>query len=154
MYTTQGTNDEIVEFGKKYGADQKFVYFDKGHVNGKDSREVYSFLKHKIPAADGTTDIRWNFATFLVDHEGKRYERFDPSMTVGTILTPKIEELIAKKEGDNSSTSQVLKWGQGSWSNDNANVLQQVGERYQRMTAHNALLLLHLTKTHTLIYSC
>jgi glutathione peroxidase-family protein len=102
---TQGTNDEIFDFGKKYGADQKFVYFDKGHVNGKDSREVYSFLKHKIPAADGTTDIRWNFATFLVDHEGNPHARFDPSRTVGTILAPVIDELIAKKERGDSSTN-------------------------------------------------
>lgn len=69
--------------------------FEKGHVNGKDTREVYSFLKTKLPADDGTTDIRWNFAKFLVDHEGNPYKRFGPT-TSPMSMKSDIEELLVK----------------------------------------------------------
>lgn len=95
----QGTNDEILSFAKKYGADEKFVFFEKADVNGEKAREVFSYLKHKLLGSDGTADIRWNFATFLVDHEGIPFKRFDPTTEVYKNLQPEIEILINKKEG-------------------------------------------------------
>lgn len=66
-------------------------------MNGKDTREVYSLLKKALPWEDGTTDIRWNFAKFLVDHEGKPYKRYG-SKTPPMEMKEDIEELLAKKE--------------------------------------------------------
>ncbi len=80
-----------------FGARDKFTWFEKGHVNGKDTREVYSFLKKALPSEDKTTDIRWNFAKFLVDHEGIPFKRFGPK-TNPVDMTADIEELLAKKE--------------------------------------------------------
>lgn len=93
-----GTHEEILEFVEsKFAAKDKFTWFEKGHVNGKDTREVYSFLKQKLPAEDGTSDIRWNFAKFLVDHEGVPTKRFGPKTNPEDMVAD-IEELLAKKE--------------------------------------------------------
>jgi glutathione peroxidase len=66
-------------------------------VNGAETRPVYSFLKSKLPGVDDSRDIRWNFTTFLVDHEGNPSYRFEPSKVVYDALKPALEELIAKK---------------------------------------------------------
>jgi len=92
-----GTDEEILAFvDKNFSAKDKFTWFDKGHVNGKETREVYSFLKRKLPAEDGTTDIRWNFAKFLVDHEGTPFKRYGPK-TNPEDMVKDIEELLAKR---------------------------------------------------------
>ena len=93
----QGTDEEILEFASKYGADKKFNWSTKGHVNGAETRQLYSFLKDKLPSADGTKDIRWNFTTFLIDHEGNPTNRFAPSKTVYDELKPVLEDLLKKK---------------------------------------------------------
>lgn len=55
----KGTHEEILDFVEtKFSAKDKFVWFEKGHVNGKNTREVYSYLKEKLPSDDGTKDIR------------------------------------------------------------------------------------------------
>ena len=93
-----GTNDEILDFvQKKFAAKNKFIWFTKGHVNGKDTREVYSFLKNALPAEDGTLDIRWNFAKFLVDHEGKPYKRYSPQTNPEDMITD-IDAMLQKLE--------------------------------------------------------
>jgi len=92
------SHEKILEFVESnYGAKDKFTWFEKGHVNGKNTREVYSFLKKALPAEDGTTDIRWNFAKFLVDHEGNPFKRYGPQTNPDDII-PDIEELLKKKE--------------------------------------------------------
>ena len=94
----KGTHEEILEFVEKnFGAKDKFTWFEKGHVNGKDTREVYSFLKEKLPSEDGTKDIRWNFAKFLVDHEGMPFKRYSPK-TNPEDMAVDVEALLAKKE--------------------------------------------------------
>ena len=59
-----GTPEEILEFVKKFDEKManKLVFFEKGDVNGKKAREVFAFLKEKLPDEDGTTAIRWNFS--------------------------------------------------------------------------------------------
>ena len=66
-YFSQGTHEEILEFSEKFNARDKFVFFEKADVNGKNAREVFGYLKHKLPNEDGSVDIRWNFANFLVE---------------------------------------------------------------------------------------
>jgi glutathione peroxidase len=61
---------------------------------------VYSFLKQQLPSEDGTVDIRWNFAKFLVDHEGIPYKRFGPK-TNPEDMKGDIEELLTRRNGGN-----------------------------------------------------
>eukprot|EP00527_Entomoneis_sp_CCMP2396_P000539 CAMPEP_0198149722 /NCGR_PEP_ID=MMETSP1443-20131203/47925_1 /TAXON_ID=186043 /ORGANISM="Entomoneis sp., Strain CCMP2396" /LENGTH=77 /DNA_ID=CAMNT_0043814839 /DNA_START=438 /DNA_END=671 /DNA_ORIENTATION=+ len=75
-------------------------FFEKNDVNGANTREVYRYLKQQAPNDDGTTDIRWNFAKFLIDHEGKSIKR---STASPDDLRPEIEALLAKKEAAASS---------------------------------------------------
>lgn len=88
-----------MKFAKKYGADEKFVFFEKADVNGKNSREVFRFLKTALKSPDGTSDIRWNFATFVIDQKGIPVNRFDPSKDVYKNLQPVVDTLLSKKEG-------------------------------------------------------
>lgn len=93
-----GTHEEILEFvERKYGAKDKITFFEKEDVNGKNTREVFSFLKQELPNSDGSTDVRWNFAKFLVDHEGKPFRRFSPQSNPKK-MEIYIEELLKKKE--------------------------------------------------------
>ena len=97
------SHEKILEFVESnFGAKDKFTWFEKGHVNGKKTREVYSFLKEKLPAEDGTTDIRWNFAKFLVDHEGNPFKRYGPQTNPDDMI-PDIEELLKMKEAAETS---------------------------------------------------
>ncbi len=82
---------------RKFGAKDKFTWFEKGHVNGTKTREVYSYLKNKLPSDDGTSDIRWNFAKFLIDHEGNPVSRYG-SKTNPEDMTSDIEGLLKKME--------------------------------------------------------
>ena len=82
-----------MEFVKKWGADEKFVWFEKGDVNGAKTREVYSFLKAALKDSDGNADIGWNFTTFLVDHTGEPVKRFSGSKKIYDILQPIVEDL-------------------------------------------------------------
>lgn len=92
-----GTHEDILNFVDKFNARDKFAWFVKGDVNGAKAREVYSFLKRELPSSDGTSDVRWNFAKFLVDHEGKPYKRFGPK-TPPLDIVDHIEILLKKKE--------------------------------------------------------
>ena len=76
-------------------AADKFAFFEKADVNGKDEREVYSFLKSKCPNDDGSTDVNWNFEKFLVDRSGNPAGRF-VTKTSPSEMPPSIEELINK----------------------------------------------------------
>ena len=96
-----GSHEDILNFADQFGSRDKFTFFEKGQVNGKDTREVFSFLKQKLPSDDGSSDIRWNFAKFLVDHEGNPYKRYSP-MVPPFSMKEDIEVLLRKKEGTSS----------------------------------------------------
>jgi glutathione peroxidase len=93
----KGTHEEILKFVDGFFPHEKFTWFEKGEVNGSGTREVYSFLKRELPNHDGTGDIRWNFAKFLVDHEGKPYKRYGPK-TAPLDMKDDIEELLKRKQ--------------------------------------------------------
>jgi len=98
MKQEPGTNEEILKFvEEKFEVSKKITFFEKGDVNGANTRDVFSFLKQKVPNADGTKDVRWNFAKFLVDHEGEPYKRFGPTESPAA-MKEAIEELLHKKE--------------------------------------------------------
>ena len=72
-------------------------WFDSGHVNGKETREVYSYLKRELPGDRKIPDIDWSFAKFLVASDGKPYKRF-PAEVELTELRDDIEHLLKLKE--------------------------------------------------------
>ena len=82
---------------ENFGAKDKFAWFEKSPVNGRDAREVYCFLKRQLSEEDGTKDISWNFAKFLVDHEGRVVKRYRPNIDPEKII-PDIEKLLKRKE--------------------------------------------------------
>jgi len=94
-----GTNEEILEFVKKFDPNmsEKLVFFEKADVNGANARQVYSFMKPKAPNDDGSTDVRWNFEKFLIDHEGNPYKRYT-TQTTPFEMKDDIEMLLKKKE--------------------------------------------------------
>ena len=70
-----GTHEEIAEFCKtKF--DVSFPLMAKVHVKGKDQHPLYA----KLTAKDGVFpgNVKWNFAKFLVNKEGKATARFSP----------------------------------------------------------------------------
>ena len=78
------SNAEIKEFAtSKY--DATFPLFEKIEVNGSGASDLYKYLKSAQPlelgASEGTEDIAWNFAKFLVDREGTAVARFSPKTT-------------------------------------------------------------------------
>ena len=57
--------DGIREFTQELGVD--FVVMDKIDVNGRDTHDVYRFLK----SVAGPEEIEWNFATYyVIDPDG------------------------------------------------------------------------------------
>jgi len=75
-----GTSEEILSLAEEYDARDAFIFFEKGDVNGEYAREVYEFLKNKLPNDDGSTDIQWNFSKFLIDRKGNPQHRFAPKV--------------------------------------------------------------------------
>ena len=95
LASLKGTHEEILSFVDRFDVREKLIWFEKGDVNGGNSREVFSFLKRELPNSDGTVDVRWNFAKFLVDHEGKQYKRFGPQCSPFA-MKEDIEKLLKK----------------------------------------------------------
>ena len=82
------SDEEICEFAReKYGA--HFKLFAKTNVNGKDTSEVYAFLRthsalHK-PKKGKSLQVPWNFAKFIVDANGQVVSYYPPSSKVGEL---------------------------------------------------------------------
>lgn len=98
-----GTHDEILKFVDKFFPHDRVTWFEKGDVNGANTREVFSFLKRELPSEDGTADVRWNFAKFLVDHNGAPYKRYGPKTSPLEIKND-IEFLLKKKKEEEESS--------------------------------------------------
>lgn len=93
-----GSHDIILKFVEdNFKASEKFTWFEKGDVNGSNTRGVFSFLKVKLPSGDGTNDVRWNFTKFLISHEGKPHTRYSPK-TPPFAMKDTIEQLLNNKE--------------------------------------------------------
>jgi len=86
-----GTAKDILELAHSYdGADEKFVFFEKGDVNGPDENPIYTFLK----AATDNEDISWNFNTFLISAEGIPMSHRKGSKHPYDELQAQVEELL------------------------------------------------------------
>lgn len=72
-----GTNEEILQFAcTRFKAE--YPIFDKVDVNGDNAAPVYKFLKSSKGGLLGD-GIKWNFAKFLVDKDGKVVDRYAPT---------------------------------------------------------------------------
>ena len=70
-----GSSEEIAEFcSVHYGV--TFPMFEKIDVNGKDAHPLYRYLKGEARGVLGSEPIKWNFTKFLVNREGKAFERY------------------------------------------------------------------------------
>jgi glutathione peroxidase len=86
-----GTEGEIKTFCEtKFGV--TFPMFSKVDVNGAGRDPLYAFLTSEPTSPDGPGDIRWNFAKFLVDRDGKVVARFAPT------TPPASEEIVSAVE--------------------------------------------------------
>ncbi|EPY30453.1 glutathione peroxidase-type tryparedoxin peroxidase [Angomonas deanei] len=84
MSQEPGTEEEVKEFAcTRFSAE--FPIMEKVHVNGGDEHPLYKYLKHAKKGVLGTTAIKWNFTSFLVDGEGKAVERFSPGTKASEI---------------------------------------------------------------------
>eukprot|EP01061_Rhynchopus_euleeides_P021656 TRINITY_DN35321_c0_g1_i1.p5 TRINITY_DN35321_c0_g1~~TRINITY_DN35321_c0_g1_i1.p5 ORF type:complete len:122 (+),score=54.68 TRINITY_DN35321_c0_g1_i1:614-979(+) len=91
-----GTIDEIVAFARgKYGFHGRIMA--KIDVNGAGAHPLWKYLKHVAPDADGTEDIKWNFAKFLIDQQGRVVKRFSPQDKISTIEAS-IKPLVHKQD--------------------------------------------------------
>ena len=86
-----GSEGEIKTFCEtKFGV--TFPMFGKLDVNGPDRHPLYTFLTAAPTAPDGAGDIKWNFAKFLIDRQGKVVARFSPT------TAPASEEIVSALE--------------------------------------------------------
>lgn len=80
-----GSNEEILAFAQsKY--DVNFPMFAKIEVNGDGACEFYKILKAAQSNDDGSEDITWNFAKFLIDGNGQVIKRYEPKTTPEDIV--------------------------------------------------------------------
>ena len=73
-----GNEAEIADFCTTT-FDVTFPMFGKIDVNGPNRHPLYAFLTGEPTTPDGPGDIRWNFAKFLVDRDGKVVARWAPT---------------------------------------------------------------------------
>jgi glutathione peroxidase len=72
-----GSNIQIKEFCTlTYGV--KFDMFSKIEVNGKNTHNLYTYLKKNASGIFGTGMIKWNFTKFLVNQKGEIIKRYSP----------------------------------------------------------------------------
>jgi glutathione peroxidase len=71
-----------------------FPMFSKIDVNGDTAHPIYKFLKSKLKGGIFGSNIKWNFAKFLIDRNGKPVKRYSP-FTKPDKLTKDIEKILA-----------------------------------------------------------
>ncbi|MDR1739480.1 MAG: glutathione peroxidase [Bacteroidales bacterium] len=87
----RGTDEEINSFCT-LNYETTFPRFKKIDVNGKNADPLYKYLKSQ-KGGFLSSKIKWNFAKFLVDREGKVVKRFSP-MEKPESIAKDIEELL------------------------------------------------------------
>jgi len=88
-----GSEKEISE-GCLINYGVSFPMFAKIDVNGNTAHPIYKYLKSELKGGIFGSSIKWNFAKFLIDKNGKPYKRFSPTTTPDN-LVPDIEKLLA-----------------------------------------------------------
>ena len=90
-----GTEAQIKEFCKiRYGV--TFPLMAKVHAKGPDIAPLFKTLTQETPGMEG--DVKWNFAKFLIDPEGKPVARFGSrTEPMSPELTAAVEKVLPKK---------------------------------------------------------
>jgi len=86
--------EEIRKFVDNYNA--QYQFFEKIKVNGEDAHPLYKWLKPRAPGVLGN-QIKWNFAKFLISHDGKPFKRYAPNVNPMK-LTGALEKLILQRD--------------------------------------------------------
>jgi len=86
-----GTEKEISE-GCLINYGVSFPMFSKIEVNGENTHPIYKYLKNRLPGIFGK-NLKWNFAKFLIDRNGKPVKRFSPT-TIPEKLVKDIEKYL------------------------------------------------------------
>lgn len=71
-----------------------FPMFSKIDVNGDNAHPLYKYLKSELRGGILGSSIKWNFAKFMLDKNGKPYKRFSPTTTPEK-LRADIEKLLS-----------------------------------------------------------
>lgn len=62
-----------------------FPLFAKVDVNGSAADPLWDFIKTQKPGLLGTTSIKWNFTSFLINKNGVAVQRFSPGAKVSEV---------------------------------------------------------------------
>lgn len=89
-----GTEEEIMTFCQT-NYNVTFPMFSKIDVNGDNAHPLYTYMKAQAKGVLGTQAIKWNFAKFLVDKNGKVSDRIG-TQTAPEALTEQIEKLLSE----------------------------------------------------------
>lgn len=87
-----GTPEEIRKFVDGYGV--TFPMMGKIDVNGPNTHPLYKYLKEEKGEFLGS-DIKWNFAKFLVGPDGTVLERYGPQVSPASIEDDIVKALPA-----------------------------------------------------------
>jgi len=92
QFGKQEPHDEaaIKQFVAKF--DVEFDMFSKINVNGSSAHALYKYLKSNLKGSLGSF-IKWNFAKFLCDKDGKPVKRYSPKTDPKDIV-PDIEAIL------------------------------------------------------------
>jgi glutathione peroxidase len=92
-----GENGEIEKFCRtQYGVE--FSMFAKVDVNGETRIPLYAWLTAEQSEPEAAGEIAWNFAKFLIDHEGHLLARFAPTVEpCSTVITDRIDEVLKRR---------------------------------------------------------
>ena len=81
--------------------------FHKIDVNGDGACDLYKWLKAEQPGEEESAEIKWNFAKFIVDKEGKAIARFSPMTTPEELQAEVAKYLSAQLCGLQKRTAGV-----------------------------------------------
>lgn len=91
-----GTNEEIASFAAKRGATYPvFGKMECEHTDPKQTHPLYQYLKSNVSGGWTGQGLKWNFAKFLCDADGKVIARYLP-ITSPKALEKDIAALLAK----------------------------------------------------------
>lgn len=89
-----GTNAEIKDFATSKCPESPVTLFSKIDVNGGKEAPLYTYLKQEKGEGFLGASIKWNFAKFLCDKEGKPFKRYGPQVSPKSIEGD-IKQLLA-----------------------------------------------------------
>lgn len=99
-------NQQIQLTAAKFGVE--FQMMNKINVNGKDTHDVYKFLRAKSSLYDSqkkkANEIPWNFTKFLINGDGTKVRFYNPRINP-LAMQPDIEKYLKKLETDTERKS-------------------------------------------------